>query len=94
MIKRIISTLSLLWILLAGTPTPDKSTILNRKMSSQEKRIYYKVRFNLWIERNFGFIALAAIIILLIIFVAMCYWLVGVSAVESGTVYNHFQEVI
>ena len=94
MIKRIISTLSLLWILLAGTPTPDKSTILNRKMSSQEKRIYYKVRFNLWIERNFGFIALAAIIILLILFVAMCFWIVGASCLESGTVYNHFQEVI
>ena len=94
MFKRIISTLSLLWILLAGTPTPNKSTILNKKMSKTEKRIYFKVRVQLWMERNFVFIALAVIIILLIIFVAMCFWLVGVSAVESGTVYNHFQEVI
>ena len=66
MIKSIISTLSLIRILLVGTPTPDKSTILNKKMSKQEKRIYMKVRFNLWIERNFNFIALAAILILII----------------------------
>ena len=94
MIRSIISTLSLLWILLVGTPTPDKSTILNKKMSKQEKRTYMKIRFNLWIERNFGFIALAAILILLLLFVVMCFWLIGVSAVESGTMYNHFEEVI
>ena len=94
MIRSIISTLSLLWILLVGTPTPDKSTILNKKMSKQEKRTYMKVRFNLWIERNFGFIALAAILILLLLFVVMCFWFVGVSAVESGKMYNHFEEVI
>lgn len=94
MIKGIISTLSLLWILLVGTPTPNKSKVLNKKMTNQEKRIYYKVKINLWIERNFGLIALAAIIILLIIFVVMCYWIVGVSATESGTVYNQFQNII
>lgn len=88
MFNRIISALSLLWVLLVGTPTPNKSTILNKKMSKQERRIYYKVKFNLFIERNFGIIALAAIIILLIIFVAMCYWLVGVSALESGSMRN------
>ena len=94
MIKSIISTLSLIRILLVGTPTPDKSTILNKKMSKQEKRIYMKVRFNLWIERNFGFIALAAILILLLLFVVVCFWLIGTSAVESGNVYNHFGDVI
>ena len=88
MIKSIISTLSLIRILLVGTPTPDKSTILNKKMSKQEKRTYMKVRFNLWIERNFGLIALAAILILLLLFVVVCFWIVGVSAVESGGMRN------
>ena len=90
----IASFLSLLWILLVGTPTSKKSTILNKKMSNQEKRIYYKVKFNLWIERNFYIICLAAIAFLLIIFAAMCFWLVGVSTLESGNYYNHLGGVI
>lgn len=90
MLNRIISTLSLF----VGTPTPEKSRILNKKMSNKEKRIYYKVKINLWIERNFGFIALAAIFILLILFVVMCFWLVGLSGTESGTIYNHIGDVI
>lgn len=94
MIKGIISTLSLLWILLVGTSTPNKSRILNKKMSNKEKIIYYKVKINYWIERNFGFIALAAVLILLITFCWFLFWLCGVSAVESGTVYNHMGDVI
>lgn len=90
----IISTLSLLYFLLVGTPTPEKSTVLNKKMTNQEKRIHYKIKINLWIERNFGFIALAAIVILLIIFIVMCFWIVGVSATESGTVYNQMGRII
>ena len=95
MIKSIISTLSLLWILLVGTPTKDnKSTILNKRVSNKQKRIYHKVRFSLWIERNFNFIALAAILILIIFVILFSFWAYGVSAVESGTVYNHLNDVI
>lgn len=94
MFNRIISTLSLLWVLLVGTPTPEKSTILNRKISNREKRIYMKIRFSLWIERNFYIIALAAIVFLLVFFVLFCFWIVGVSALESGNVYNHIGDVI
>ena len=75
--------------MLVGTPTtPNKSTVLNRKISNQERRIRMKVRINLWIERNFCIIALAAIVFLLITFVVMCFWIVGVSTVESGTMRN------
>ena len=88
MIKGIVSFLSLLYVLLVGTPTPNKSRILNRKLTPKEKRVYYKVKINLWIERNFGLIALAAILILLMIFVVMCFWIVGVSATESGAMRN------
>ena len=33
-------------------------------------------------------------VIFIILFVMLCYALVGVSATESGTQYNHFQDVI
>lgn len=35
-----------------------------------------------------------AFIILGILFVLLCYAIVGVSATESGSVYNHLQDVI
>ena len=93
-IKGIVSFLSLLYVLLVGTPTPNKSRILNRKLTPKEKRGYYKVKINLWIERNFNFIALAAILILIIFVILFSFWAYGVSAVESGTVYNHLNDVI
>ena len=94
MMKGIISTLSLLWVLLAGTPTPEKSKVLNKKMTSKEKRVYYKVKLTLWMERNFVFIALVIMLVLLFAFCIFMFWLCGVSAVESGTVYNHMNDII
>lgn len=94
MIKSILSTLSLLWILLAGTPTNPKSTVLNKKLSNKEKRVYYKKQSNLWIGENFNFIALAAILILVLFVIVFAFWMYGISAVESGTMYNHLQDVI
>ena len=35
-----------------------------------------------------------AILILLSLFVMLCFAMVGVSATESGVKYNHFQDVI
>lgn len=34
------------------------------------------------------------IVLLVVLFILLCYALVGVSAVESGNTYNHFQDVI
>ena len=89
MIKGIISTLSLLWILLAGTPTNAKHSLYK-----QPTREDFSRNLNYWIQRNFYIIALAAILILLILFVIVCFWGVGVSTLESGNYYNHIQEVI
>lgn len=89
------SILSFLLMLLIGTPTtPKKSTILNKKMSNQEKRIRAKVRIQLWFERNTGYFILAFIILLLIIFIVFCFWIVGCSATDSGITYNHLRDVI
>lgn len=54
----------------------------------------YMARLNLWASRNIAIIGVAAIIILLIIFTVFCFWIVGVSATESGVLYNHFDKVI
>lgn len=53
-----------------------------------------KEKINSFVERNFGIIALITLIVMLFLFIAVCFFICGVSAVESGTVYNHFQEVI
>lgn len=73
-----------LLILLLGNRNNDYD-ILSRKPLKED---YYR-EFNYWIQRNFYTIALAAIIFLLIMFVIVCFSIVGVSAVESGTYYNH-----
>lgn len=54
----------------------------------------YKVRLNLWASMNIAIIGVAAIIFLLIIFTVFCFWIVGVSATESGMIYNNLDKVI
>lgn len=53
---------------------------LRRKPTRED----YKRKLNFWIVRNWGFIALAAVIILLIIFTIFVFWIVGVSATEDS----------
>ena len=48
----------------------------------------YKKELNYWIQRNFYIICLAAISIALIIFVGVCFFVCGISAVESGAMRN------
>ena len=75
-------------VLLFGTKGPVYDL---RKKPTKEDHIR---NINCWIQRNFGIIAFATIIVLLAIFVIVCYMVVGVSAVESGTYHNHFMDVI
>ena len=89
MIKFITSILSLLWILLVGTPTSEKP-----RLEKQPTKEDFKRNLNYWIARNFNFIALAAVLILVILIGLVCYAVVGVSAVESGNYYNHLGGVI
>lgn len=63
-------------------------------LRKQPTREDYRRSLNCWVQRNFGIVALATIILLLIVFVFVCYALVGVSAVESGNYHNHFMDVI
>ncbi len=47
-----------------------------------------------FIQRHFYILMMLFLAVLLITFVIVCYMIVGVSAVESGTVYNHLGDVI
>lgn len=58
-----------------------------RKPSFEDKVISF-------VERYFNYFVLALIIGLIILFTLLCYALVGVSATESGTIYNHLNGVI
>ena len=82
MISRILFLLN--YLLLGNTPGKAR---LNKQLSLSEK-------INIWIERNFYIISLAAILILLFVFIWVCFTFIGGSAVESGNVYNHFNDVI
>jgi uncharacterized membrane protein len=58
------------------------------------KRPTFKEAFYSFLERNFVLFAYLAVIFLLIMFVVVCYAIVGVSAVESGVPYNHIGDII
>ena len=47
-----------------------------------------------WVNLNFSFIALAVVIGVLVFFVWFCFFMVGLSATESGMLYNNFDKVI
>lgn len=79
---------TLLSNLISETPTAKHS--LHKKPTKED--VHRNI--NCWIQRNFYIICLAAIVSLLLIFVVVCYVLVGVSATESGTYYNHIRGVI
>ncbi|MBQ2613509.1 MAG: hypothetical protein IJG19_06525 [Methanobrevibacter sp.] len=64
------------------------------RLHKQPTREDYQRDFNLWVVRNFGIVALATIIVLLIIFITVCWMICGVAATDSGVVYNHFDQVI
>ncbi|WP_305514422.1 hypothetical protein [Methanobrevibacter sp. V14] len=94
MINNIISILSLLLIPLIRETQDDKSTILNPRYSNEQKHHQTMIQLNQFCHRNFYVICVAAIIILLLVFILFCFWIVGVSSVESGTFYNHMEAII
>jgi len=58
------------------------------RLQKKRTRDDYMRDVNSWVIKNFGVVALATIITLLIAFIIVCYIVVGVSAVESGTMRN------
>lgn len=55
----------------------------------------YRKQANDWIQMNFGFIALAAVLIVVISFLIFLVWAGGgISCTESGLLYNQWDKVI
>nr|WP_295000214.1 hypothetical protein [uncultured Methanobrevibacter sp.] len=54
----------------------------------------YINELRVWLTLNFSFIALAAIIGLIVFVVWFCFFVTGISAVESGMWYNNLDKVI
>ena len=75
--------------LLFGTMNVPKHDLRKKPTRNDNMR-----KLNRFIERNFYIICVLAIIFLLIMFVVVCYSIVGVSAVESGVPYNHIGDII
>ena len=58
------------------------------RLQKKPTREDYRKEVNYWVVRNWGIIALAAVIFLLIVFLVSCFVIVGVSATESGMMRN------
>jgi len=86
----ISSILSLLLTLLIGNSQDSKSTILNKKPTHEDN----VKSINQWIERNFYIICLAFLVILMIVFIFVCFAICGISATDSGQYYNQLGGVI
>ncbi len=86
----IILLLQTLLILLFGT----KENVPKHDLRKTPTKNDYNKILNCWIQRNFYILALITIIICLIGFVIVCFMIVGVSATESGTLYNHMGGMI
>lgn len=52
-----------------------------------------KIRINNWVMKNFGFLLLLIVFLMLILFMIFSFQIVGAS-LESGNYYNHLGDVI
>lgn len=52
-----------------------------------------KIKINNWVMRNFGFLLLLIVFLMLILFMIFSFQIVGAS-LESGNYYNHLGDVI
>lgn len=62
-----------------------------RKQPNKEDNIN-KIR--VWFQMNLDIIALAAVIGSIVFFVWFCFFISGISATESGMIYNNLDKVI
>ena len=66
---------------------------LNKK-TNQNSSYTIMDRIEAWVLRHANILMPLCLITLIVLFVLLCYAICGVSAVESGNVYNHFGDVI
>ena len=64
------------------------------RLSKQEPKSSVMTRIDEWALNHAHIILPISIIIALCLFTALCYAIVGVSATESGSVYNQLESII
>ena len=85
-----MNNLLLVLLTILGFRSNKPKVDLHRKPTFEDR--VDKVRD--WVNLNFSFIALAVVIGVLVFFVWFCFFMVGLSATESGMLYNNFDKVI
>ena len=85
-----MSFLSLLQYLLVG----DNPTGQVRLQKQQKTRTEIRRRLEAYIARHFYLIMILVVVLLLAIFVTVCFLIVGASATDSGITYNAMEQII
>lgn len=85
-----INNILLVLLTILGFRVNGPKVDLHRKPTHED----YRKKLNYWASRNIGIIGVAVIIGLLVFFILFCFWVVGVSATDSGMLYNNFDKVI
>ena len=88
--KIITSILQFLLILLVGTPKNKKVRLAKQETNDSP----FLNKLDDWACRNAHIIFPICLIVLMVLFVFLCYAVIGVSATDSGLQYNHLQDVI
>ena len=82
--------MNILNILLGVETTTTPKHDLRKKPTRED----HMRTLNCFFQRYFYIFCIIAIIFLLIVFVICCYMIIGMSAVDSGTLYNHWEAII
>ena len=72
----------------------DNPTGKVRSQKQQKTRTEISRRLELYIARHFYLIMLLFLVLLLAIFVTVCFLIVGASATDSGITYNAMEQII
>lgn len=64
------------------------------RLGKQEPKSSVMTRIDEWALNHAHILLPISIIIALCLFIALCYAIVGVSATESGSVYNQLENII
>ena len=64
------------------------------RLGKQEPKSSIMTRIDEWALNHAHILLPISIIIALCLFIALCYAIVGVSATESGSVYNQLEKIV
>ena len=90
--KIITSIIKFLLVLLVGTQKNEKARLQKQQEESMLTSLFEKIEA--FLMRHASFFLAISLIVLMALFIFLCYAICGISATESGTLYNHWEEII